>query len=452
MSGRRASIAASSLILSLVAIVGVMPAGAALPNDGKRWRSPVDTTGLTAAQVAQVCPPDGVTPCSGSIGARVLTGWIWATAPQVRDLMGAYEPALLTADPPAVGGEPYFGSAMTFVEDLRATESVSGYGFFRATTAGWTSSTDAAGLPISGGASWGWWPPSGGFSIAVTEDGPQYWRGVWLWRPSTDDLTGPVITPTVSGTLGSNGWYISDVSVSWTVQDPESGVTSQTGCESAAVTSDTAATTFVCEATSGGGTSTVPVVVKRDTTPPAVICPSPAPVFQIYQLGAWVTASVVDATSGRANAPAQGITNTNAPGTFTTAVTGADLAGHRTTVQCSYQVVVPTCRGLTATHVGTGANNVINGTAGRDVIVGLGGADTINGLAGNDVICGGDGPDLVYGGDGADQINGDASPDDLNGDKGDDHIDGGLHNDSIRGGDGRDTCISGEVRMSSCEP
>ena len=218
------------------------------------------------------------------------------------------------------------------------------------------------------------------------------------------------------------------------------------------ITSDTAATTFVCEATSAGGTSTVSAVVKRDTTPPAVICPSPAPVFQIYQLGAWVTASVVDATSGRANAPAQGITNTNVPGTFTTAVTGADLAGHRTTVQCSYQVVVPTCRGLTPTQVGTGANNVINGTAGRDVIVGLGGADTINGLAGDDVICGGDGPDLVYGGDGKDQINGDASPDDLNGDNGDDHIDGGLHNDSIRGGDGKDICISGEVRMSSCEP
>jgi RTX calcium-binding nonapeptide repeat (4 copies) len=451
MSARRAVLATLCTSLFVVALVGVAPAGAALPNDGKRWRSPADTTGLTAAQVAEVCPRDGVTRCAGSIGARNLTGWIWASAAQVRDLMGHYEPAILTAEPPAVGGEAYFGSAMTFVEDLRSTLSVSGYGFFAAYTVGWTSSTDEAGLPIFGSASWGWWPPSGGFSLSAAADEPLYWRGVWLWRPATDDLTPPVITPTVTGTRGSNGWYVSDVSVTWTVHDPDSPVTSQVGCDPATVTSDTAGTTFTCQATSGGGTATVSTVVGRDTTPPTVTCPSPAPVFQLYQLGAWVTASVTDATSGRATAPAQGITNTNAPGMFTTAVTGADRAGHRTTVQCSYHVVVPTCNGLAPTRVGTAGNDVINGTTGDDVIVGLGGADTINGLAGDDVVCGGDGPDLVYGGDGKDWIDGGASPDDLNGGKGDDFLDGGLHNDSLRGDDGKDTCRSGEVRMSSCE-
>jgi hypothetical protein len=451
MFRRRAILATLCTSLFVVALATGTPAGAALPDDGKRWRSPADTTGLTAAQVAQVCPRDAVTRCSGSIGPRDFTGWIWASKAQVLELMGHYEPAILTADPPAVGGEAYFGSAMTFVDDLGETLSVSGYGFFAAYSVGWTSSTDDAGLPISGNSSWGWWPPSGGFDLSSTPDEPQSWRGVWLWRPSTDDLTAPVITPTVTGTLGSNGWYVSDVSVSWSVQDPDSEVTSQVGCDAATVTADTAATTFTCEATSGGGTSTKSVVVQRDTTPPTVICPSPVPVFQIYQLGAWVTASVEDATSGRANKPAQGVTNTNTPGTFTTSVTGSDRAGHSTTVQCSYRVVVPTCNGLTPTRVGTGANDTINGTPGLDVIVGLGGADTINGLGGDDVICGGDGPDPVYGGDGKDWMDGGASPDDLNGDKGDDFLDGGLHNDSLRGGDGRDTCVSGEVRMSSCE-
>jgi Ca2+-binding RTX toxin-like protein len=181
-----------------------------------------------------------------------------------------------------------------------------------------------------------------------------------------------------------------------------------------------------------------------------VTCPSPVPEFEIYGLAAWVTASVTDATSGRASAPAQAAANTSKAGTFTTPVTGADQAGNRTTMVCTYHVFVPSCNGLTPTRVGTAANDTINGTTGRDIIVGLGGADTINGFGGDDVICGGDGPDLVYGGDGKDWINGEASPDDLNGEHGDDFLDG-LNNDSLRGGDGRDTCTSGEVRMSNCE-
>jgi Ca2+-binding RTX toxin-like protein len=174
-------------------------------------------------------------------------------------------------------------------------------------------------------------------------------------------------------------------------------------------------------------------------------------VFQIYQLGAWVTATVTDATSGPERAVVQGITSTGTPGTFTSTLTGADRAGHRASATCSYQVVIPTCRGLTATIVGTAQNNVINGTDGADVIVALAGADTVYGKGGDDTICGGDGPDLIDGGDGRDWIDGGASPDDLYGGNGDDFIDGGLHNDSIRGDSGRDTCVSGETRMSSCE-
>jgi Ca2+-binding RTX toxin-like protein len=291
----------------------------------------------------------------------------------------------------------------------------------------------------------------GSFDTWTADDGPSSWRGVWLWRPSTDDLTPPVITPTVSGTLGSNGWYVSDASVSWAVDDPDTPVSSTSGCDAATVTADTAGTTFTCQATSGGGTASVSVVVKRDTTAPTVTCASPPQEFQIYQLGAWVTAPVTDATSGPDRPVAQGIANTNTAGTFSSTLTGADRAGHRTTVTCAYRVVIPGCNGLAATIVGTGQNNVINGTDGRDVIVALAGADTVNGKGGDDVICGGDGPDLIYGGDGKDWIDGGASPDDLNGGNGDDFLDGGLHNDSLRGDGGRDTCVSGETRTSSCE-
>src|SRR5204863_2148034 len=73
-----------------------------------------------------------------------------------------------------------------------------------------------------------------------------------------DDLTPPVITPVVTGTLGSSGWYTSDVNVSWTVTDPESPVTSQSdgvdqfACAGGSVTADTTAAgvTFTCYAMS----------------------------------------------------------------------------------------------------------------------------------------------------------------------------------------------------------
>jgi hypothetical protein len=440
----------AAVVVAVLAVAG--PAGAGLDDGhGKEWRQLDETKGLTWSQVAQLCPRDGATPCAGSIGPRSLDGWTWATDAQVVALLGQYEPAILTATPPSVSGGAYFGSAIGFLGVMRNTGFISLYGGYTEWTAGWTSSTNEAGQPLEGRVGFGWWPPGGGFGVAPAVDQPDGTRGVWLWRPTGVDYSPPVITPTVSGTLGQNGWYVSDVSVGFDVADAESEITSRAGCDPTTVSTDAAALAITCEATSQGGTASQAAIVNRDVTPPTVTCPSPTPEFQLYQLGAWVTATVTDATSGRATAPAQGPTSTNAAGTFTTSVTGSDRAGNRTTVQCAYRVVVPSCNGLAPTRVGTALNDTINGTAGRDVIVGMGGADTINGLGGDDVICGGDGPDKVDGGGGNDWISGDASPDDLNGGNGDDFIDGGLHNDSIRGDGGRDTCTSGEQRMSSCE-
>jgi hypothetical protein len=85
---------------------------------------------------------------------------------------------------------------------------------------------------------------------------------------ASTDTTPPVITPSVSGTLGTNGWFVSNVDVGWIVSDAESAISSSSGCDSAVVTSDTAGVTFTCSATSGGGTSSLSVTVKRDATPP----------------------------------------------------------------------------------------------------------------------------------------------------------------------------------------
>lgn len=114
------------------------------------------------------------------------------------------------------------------------------------------------------------------------------------------DTTPPIITPTVSGTQGNNGWYKSDVTVSWTVVDSESAITTQIGCGTTTVTADTAGVTFTCSATSGGGTASKSVTIQRDATPP-VITESASPAANT---NGWRKSSVTvsftctDATSG----------------------------------------------------------------------------------------------------------------------------------------------------------
>jgi hypothetical protein len=84
------------------------------------------------------------------------------------------------------------------------------------------------------------------------------------------DTTPPVITADVSGTLGNNGWYVSDVTVSWTVVDNESAISSTTGCGPTTISTDTEGTTMTCSATSAGGTSSDSVTIKRDATAPTI--------------------------------------------------------------------------------------------------------------------------------------------------------------------------------------
>ena len=92
------------------------------------------------------------------------------------------------------------------------------------------------------------------------------------------DSTPPVITPNVSGTLGDNGWYVSDVTVSWSVVDNESAISSSSGCGPTTINADTAGQTLTCTATSTGGTNSQSVTIKRDATAPTISgSASPAP-------------------------------------------------------------------------------------------------------------------------------------------------------------------------------
>jgi hypothetical protein len=93
------------------------------------------------------------------------------------------------------------------------------------------------------------------------------------------DSTPPVITRTITGTLGQNGWYVSDVTVTWSVVDPESGIASSSRCGSTSITTDTAGLALTCSGTNGAGLlNTNMVTIKRDATPPMIVgSRTPAP-------------------------------------------------------------------------------------------------------------------------------------------------------------------------------
>jgi virginiamycin B lyase len=89
-------------------------------------------------------------------------------------------------------------------------------------------------------------------------------------RASVSDTTPPVITPQINGTLGSNGWYRSAVTLSWTVTDPESGIASS-GCDTTTLAKDTPGVTLACSAINGAGLwATKLITIKIDQTPPAI--------------------------------------------------------------------------------------------------------------------------------------------------------------------------------------
>jgi hypothetical protein len=106
--------------------------------------------------------------------------------------------------------------------------------------------------------------------VSVSDAGPgSYETSAARFYLRVLDNTPPLITPSIGGTLGNNGWYTSDVTVSWSVVDNESTITSSP-CTSTTIDEDTAGTTLTCSATSAGGTASESVTIKRDATDPEV--------------------------------------------------------------------------------------------------------------------------------------------------------------------------------------
>jgi hypothetical protein len=82
------------------------------------------------------------------------------------------------------------------------------------------------------------------------------------------DTTPPVITPQIQGVQGQNGWYTSDVTLSWAITDNESPVGSTNGCDPVTIASDQLATDYTCSADSDGGAASQTVSIARDATKP----------------------------------------------------------------------------------------------------------------------------------------------------------------------------------------
>jgi hypothetical protein len=161
---------------------------------------------------------------------------------------------------------------------------------------------------------------------------------VRLWSGAEyPDKSPPTVAPVVTGTLGDNGFYRGDVSLGWSVQDPESVVRTTSGCGQASV-GETGGTTFTCQAGTAGGSASQSVTIKRDATPPAVTCAAPAPSFTLGESPASVSASVSDETSGPAATSVSTPADTSSAGSKTAAVAASDLAGNSTTVNCPYKV------------------------------------------------------------------------------------------------------------------
>jgi hypothetical protein len=158
-----------------------------------------------------------------------------------------------------------------------------------------------------------------------------------------NDVTPPVITPSISGDVGNDGWYIGDVALSWTIVDQESAISSQSGCDAQTISVDTPGLTVTCEAVSQGGAATQSVVIKRDATPPVVTIATPS-AGSTYLPGAQLLASYScsDGLSGVSTCtslvPNGAPIDTMVEGSKSFAASGTDVAGNTATSTSNYTI------------------------------------------------------------------------------------------------------------------
>ncbi|HWT45077.1 MAG TPA: hypothetical protein VN085_03885, partial [Vicinamibacterales bacterium] len=239
--------------------------------------------------------------------------------------------------------------------DQMLPEAINDNGLF----VGWCLTSAGAGRACAGSADAGTWIVSDfgeqasnilsvnnagvGLGFIRMPDAPARAVEWHLVPPGTTDATSPVITPTITGMLGLGGWYTSNVSLSWAESDPESGVSSTSGCDNVVVDQDTPSTTFTCSATNGAGlTGQGTANIMRDATAPTITFTGNAGTYTVDQHIS-ITCAASDATSGLANSTCEDVSAdayTLALGTNTISATASDVAGNVARATTSFDVQV----------------------------------------------------------------------------------------------------------------
>jgi hypothetical protein len=177
-------------------------------SQGREWRQLDSTTGKSWYEVAEMCPVDGATPCTGMINNQDITGWVWATREQVEELLyelGASVGAFDCTTGPYVDGAVfgYFLSTTNF--DLMSLAD------------GWSSTA----WDTAKGGAYAYAP-----RVGLDQDTQVAWtcvrslaprdqtstdRGVWLFRPrceadlNNDGTVGPADLSVLLGSWGAFG-------------------------------------------------------------------------------------------------------------------------------------------------------------------------------------------------------------------------------------------------------
>ena len=124
---------------------------------------------------------------------------------------------------------------------------------------------------------------------------PSEWGDIII---ATSDLTPPLIKATVTPAANANSWNNSDVTITWSAVDPESGIASMSGCDTTTLTHETGGTTVECSAQNAAGlTATESVLIRIDKTAPTITFNGNAGTYTVDET-ILITCSASDALSG----------------------------------------------------------------------------------------------------------------------------------------------------------
>jgi hypothetical protein len=179
---------------------------------------------------------------------------------------------------------------------------------------------------------------SGSFLFVIEGEDANGFRAAGAYQLDIEpaDETPPTVVPEISGTLGTGGWYVGDVGLSWSVADAESTVSTTNGCNDLSIVVDTAGSSFTCTATSAGGTAQATITIKRDATAPA-LAPTVSPGDIVVNGSGLAIANATDEMSGLETESCEAL-DTGWVGTRTVSCSATDRAGNSASATADYSV------------------------------------------------------------------------------------------------------------------